>query len=155
MAKLLACGVSRYGFVSNKLRARVWPVLLGLDTVQPSEDSRVTTASESGYPKRNRVGLMKDKSIISGDVERSFLGVKECDESARTELRAKLHSLLNDLIERNPNIHYYQGLHDIASGFLFVLDPALALRATEVVCTYYIKYLSHTQKPFHPDLVFP
>ena len=85
--------------------------------------------------------MIKDQAVIAGDVERSFLCIKECNESEQNMLRRRLSTVLNGIITQNPGTRYYQGLHDIAGGFLLVLDPERALLATEAVCKYYIPYL--------------
>ena len=84
---------------------------------------------------------MKDQAVIAGDVDRSFICINGCDEEEKINLRKELANLLNVLVVRNEGLRYYQGLHDIAGGFLLVLDPETALLATEIVCKYYIQYL--------------
>jgi len=65
---------------------------------------------------------------------------KGYEESERSQLRITLGNMLKQLLDENPELHYFQGLHDIASGFILVLGYPLALTATENVCKHYIKY---------------
>lgn len=73
-------------------------------------------------------GTHKDKSTVRVDVERSlysFAGFLNDDE--RSLRRQQLERLLNAVVVRHDgNVHYYQGLHDVASVLLLVADEAAA-----------------------------
>lgn len=84
------------------------------------------------------VEILKDQVIVKGDVERLYLCFANPEGIDKKVLKENLATLLNQLLIRNPKIRYYQGLHDIAAGFLTVLDPLPALLAVETLCKHYI-----------------
>lgn len=49
-------------------------------------------------------------------------------EAARQEKREELRALILAVLRRNPGTWYYQGLHDVASVFLFTVGPSMAER---------------------------
>lgn len=91
------------------------------------------------------IEIIKDQAIIKGDAERLYFCNNDCEGIDKSTLRNDLILLLDELLIRNPKVRYYQGLHDIAAGFLMVLDPYSALLAMESICKYYIKYLFYYQ----------
>lgn len=47
------------------------------------------------------------------------------------DLQNQLHDLIIGVLVRHPELHYFQGYHDIASVFMLVLGPELALPCLE------------------------
>jgi hypothetical protein len=142
MYKLRACGRSKHGFVSTELRCKVWLTILGLEITGKS--NKIIPSKSQKLPESNsliKVEIIKDQTIIKGDAERLYFcnyDTKGIDKSAFKE---NLVLILNELLVRNPDVRYYQGLHDIAAGFLMVLDPYSSLLSLETICKYYIQYL--------------
>ena len=78
--------------------------------------------------------------MIYADSERSFCFL-EIDEDGKKKIKDTLQLLLRQLMLRNPDIKYYQGLNVIAGSFLMVLNFSDSLFAIEAVCKYYLRYL--------------
>jgi len=107
------------GLVTSSLRARVWPRLLHVDLTQlPTyEEYHALSAAENEF-----------RAIISADVHRSLYHYFDEDqELQRQRQRIKLERVLNAVVNfHEGNVHYYQGLHDIASVLLLTLGESLA-----------------------------
>ncbi|CAL5227359.1 g10307 [Coccomyxa viridis] len=116
------------GLVNNQLRARVWPVLLGVEGVSVSQDEYMQWAHEKHA----------DSSVVDCDVQRSLWSYTQgwTDEERDAE-RARLRNILNAAVSSySGDVHYYQGLHSVASVLLFVVKEhtALAMLQRLVVC---------------------
>ncbi|KAI9219225.1 rab-GTPase-TBC domain-containing protein [Blastocladiella britannica] len=62
----------------------------------------------------------------------------------RARRQAQLYRILIRVISRHPFLHYYQGLHDIVTVLLLVLDDEDATaRATEALALYFIRDAMH------------
>ena len=128
------------GLVTDPLRARVWPKLLYVDV--PS-----AAPAHSAEPHR-------DSSTVQCDVERSLWHFTvDWSDERRALKRAALQRILNgarlEVVRQRmqppsrsrapagvvcahaDTVHYYQGLHDIASVLLMVCGEASAYRLLE------------------------
>lgn len=91
----------------RRLRARVWPTLLGVDLLEVPED--ITTL----------IRPHKDERQVDVDVARSLWNMpRGLAASDRERMRRKLSNVINALLSTNPDLCYYQGLHDIVSVLL-------------------------------------
>ncbi len=79
--------------------------------------------------------------VITQDVARTFIDIKDHDETHCQQLRQQLQTLLEQLMHLHPDFSYYQGLNHVAATFLLVLSPSAALLATEAVCQQHFEYL--------------
>lgn len=57
----------------------------------------------------------------------------------RGKLQGELNTVLCELMDRNPEIGYAQGLNDIVGILMLILGKDHSLIASERVCLYYIK----------------
>eukprot|EP00803_Ostreobium_quekettii_P011044 evm.model.scf_763.6 EVM.evm.TU.scf_763.6 scf_763:49464-53228(+) len=106
------------GLSNNRLRARVWPLLLGVD------------ADAWPHDRYDELACMEhaDSPTLRADIARSLWSftVGWSDE-ARQEKREALMRLLNAVVNHSAgDVRYYQGLHDIASVLLLTVGERLA-----------------------------
>jgi hypothetical protein len=96
------------GFRNSQTRKHVWPVLLGMC------DGNIIT----DYKKFIKVDH-KDHQQVLNDIQRS-LWKQDAVQSWSSKLRGRKRKVLGDIIlsilSRNPNLHYFQGLHDIGKS---------------------------------------
>lgn len=109
------------GLVNNYLRRRVWPLLLGIGA---ASDDASAPYSELAC------GTHRDTQVVQVDVERSLWAYTNgWSEVQRDEKRAALKRLLTAVVTRSGGaVHYYQGLHDIASVLLMTVGEAMGYR---------------------------
>lgn len=109
------------GLASNSLRARAWPLLLG---ARSDADDLPALASLAAAPHR-------DASVVDCDVERSLWAFTDgWAEERRGQARASLRRVINGAVAAGAadRVHYYQGLHDVASVLLLVTGEVAAFR---------------------------
>lgn len=58
----------------------------------------------------------------------------------REGLQEELIDIILLVLERNPQLHYYQGYHDIVVTFLLVVGERLATSLVEKVSTHHLRY---------------
>jgi TBC1 domain family member 20 len=129
MKRLHELSRSEGGFVSNALRSRVWPKLLGINRyVLPDY--------------RRYVASHRDDRQIGCDVDRSFWSLdvaKNWGERRLHRKRAILSDIITAVLCRHSQYYYFQGFHDIVSVLILVYnDSALAYATTEVLCDKYL-----------------
>lgn len=109
------------GIVSNKLRKRVWPILLGL----PEHASH----SQASYEKLS-AQEHRDFQVVEVDVQRSLWTFTPLwSDDKRDAKRQQLRRVLNATVAHSGgDACYYQGLHDVASVLLMVGGEAFAFR---------------------------
>lgn len=108
------------GLVTHALRSRAWPLLLGVQ--DQSHDER-------DYVARREM-IHKDSHVVECDMLRSLWSWTEgWTDEERDKKRAALKRILDATIAGNAgDLHYYQGLHDVAAVLLFVCGEAPAYR---------------------------
>jgi hypothetical protein len=100
------------GFMSNNIRKKVWPKLIGLNRYDLPD-------------YRTYIDPHCDDSQVRCDVERSlwnYKDVREWDDDHREERRKALSNIIMAVLSRNSNLHYFQGYHDLISVILLVLE---------------------------------
>lgn len=106
------------GLVNHQLRAKAWPMLLGID---------LESFDWSDY---GRLGGMdhKDTPTVKADIPRSMNQFTEgLSEEAKEEKREALRRLLNAVVNyHDGDVHYYQGLHDIGAVLILTVGERLA-----------------------------
>ncbi|KAK9809873.1 hypothetical protein WJX72_000719 [[Myrmecia] bisecta] len=108
------------GLVNNEVRARVWPILLGVDT---------STFDYERY-KEHSAGSHRDRNVVDVDVQRSLWSYTEgWSDAERQTKRMALQNILNAVVCAYPgDVYYYQGLNDIAAVLLFVAGEKAAVQ---------------------------
>ncbi|OMJ94003.1 hypothetical protein SteCoe_2920 [Stentor coeruleus] len=119
------------GLGNSELRREIWPLLLKVHensnfltdwkaTVQPNEYSE----------------------IIERDVNRSLFGLDITDhftEDQRLFKRSQLSKIINAVINKNPNLHYFQGFNSICTVFLLISDEDLGFKMSYQCAELFIK----------------
>ncbi|KAL4234462.1 hypothetical protein ACF0H5_006108 [Mactra antiquata] len=117
--KLREFAISPGGFVTDDLRQRAWPKMVGIDVenIPPKPDEAVL----HGHRDYNQVVLDVNRSL-----KRFPPGM---DDNIRLGLQDQLVDLIMRVLVRHDELHYYQGYHDICVTFLLVVgeDVAFAL----------------------------
>ena len=132
------------GLVSHTVRARVWPTLLGVQGTD-KVDWALHVAQRH-----------KDSATVACDVERSLWCVADAGE--RAVRRAALARILNGVVSCHTDVHYYQGLHDVAAVLLLVAGEASACRMLAQLARSHLR--DCTRETLEPvtqllDLLFP
>lgn len=119
------------GFQSNEVRQFVWPVLLGV------HETEIPKCVKSYIDSKHR-----DVQQINGDIERSLWKmdtVQEWSSERRQEERDRLERIINAVVSKNKNLHYYQGFHDICTVFYLIFeDDGLTLSCLEALSLDFI-----------------
>ncbi|GMH45047.1 hypothetical protein BSKO_13004 [Bryopsis sp. KO-2023] len=106
------------GLVNHRLRARVWPMLLGIDL------------ENFDWGDYERLGEMdhKDTPTVKADIPRSMHQFTDgLSDKSKEEKRAALRRLLNAVVNyHDGDVHYYQGLHDIGAVLILTVGERLA-----------------------------
>jgi hypothetical protein len=109
------------GLGSHSLRARAWPLLLGA-RADPGDLPALATLADAPH---------RDASVVECDVERSLWAFTDgWEDEKRGEARASLRRVINGAVAAGAadRVHYYQGLHDVASVLLLVAGEVAAFR---------------------------
>ena len=138
LSKLRAVSRQPGGFLTNELRRRVWPKLLGVNRYD-LVDYRVY------------VDPHRDDSQVRMDVDRSlwsFHHTKQWSTAHRENRRNALCNVITAILCRHAQLYYYQGFHDAVSVFLLVVEEdRLAFALAERVALHYFRDCMH--QDFH------
>ncbi|KAK3318349.1 rab-GTPase-TBC domain-containing protein [Apodospora peruviana] len=105
------------GFVTDRVRQRAWPVLLGLPT---------DTEASLDAPTWKELPRHRDEDQVKLDVNRAFIYYPQHQNDAELERQKdELSSLILEVLRRYPYLCYFQGYHDICQVLLLVLPPVL------------------------------
>ncbi|KAI8889265.1 RabGAP/TBC [Backusella circina FSU 941] len=115
------------GYVDDKLRRYVWPILL--------HTQHGNYIAEKGSEKD-----LADPVQITKDVERSlYYYPQDITPVLKAHKQQELHCMIVEILWRNPTLKYYQGFHDICTCFLLVLGKKAAIPAAENVALFFIR----------------
>ena len=64
-------------------------------------------------------------------------------DEQREGLQEELTDIILRVLKKNPQLHYYQGYHDIVVTFLLVLGERLATALVEKLSTHHLRYPPH------------
>ncbi|KAI3436556.1 hypothetical protein D9Q98_005972 [Chlorella vulgaris] len=126
------------GLVTDALRARVWPLLLGVKV----------TAEDAAQYQALQGSTHKDSAVVACDIARSLWSFTDGWSDAEREVkRAALRHVLDAAVAGNKaGLFYYQGLHDIAAVLLFVCGELPACRLLRALAE------GHLRDCTRPDL---
>ncbi|XP_026145286.1 TBC1 domain family member 20-like isoform X1 [Carassius auratus] len=126
---LRRAAVSEGGLLTDDIRRKVWPKLLSINVyslpAKPSKDDREDH---------------KDYRQVVLDVRRSmrrFPKGMRVDE--REVLQEQLIDIILDVLRRNPQLHYYQGYHDIVVTFLLVVGEKMTIAIMEKLSNHHLR----------------
>jgi len=128
--RLAQLAVSPLGLLSDEIRVRVWPRLMGIDLIE----------TNLSIPSDEQVKVHPEYNQVVMDVNRSLkrfppgIGEKE-----RPALQEQLTRLIIRVIIANPHLHYYQGYHDVAITFLLVVGEELGFQIVERLSVSHLK----------------
>eukprot|EP01126_Amoeba_proteus_P032849 TRINITY_DN3206_c0_g2_i5.p1 TRINITY_DN3206_c0_g2~~TRINITY_DN3206_c0_g2_i5.p1 ORF type:complete len:383 (+),score=76.74 TRINITY_DN3206_c0_g2_i5:113-1261(+) len=112
------------GLVNKTIRRKVWPLLLGIKTTKfPHFEHKVVPHN---YTEQ-----------VAKDVDRSLW--KLVPDNERMKKRTELSNIINAVLAENPDLHYFQGYHDIASVLLLVCGPRCAYVLLRKISLFFIR----------------
>lgn len=121
IAFLKKAAVSTGGLLSDDIRQKVWPKLIGVDVIETSpRPSREDIENHHYY---RQVVLDVNRSL-----KRFPPSIKEVQRLAMLD---QLVLLIMRVLCKHPELHYYQGYHDICVTFLLVLGEETAYYVLE------------------------
>ncbi|MBN3321805.1 TBC20 protein, partial [Atractosteus spatula] len=126
---LRRAAVSEGGLVADEIRRKVWPKLLSVNVYnlppRPGKDVRESH---------------KDYNQVLLDVRRSMRRFpKGMRAEQREVLQEQLTDIILDVLKRNPQLHYYQGYHDIVVTFLLVVGERMATAMVDTLSNHHLR----------------
>lgn len=76
-------------------------------------------------------------------------------DEQREGLQEELIDIILRVLKRNPQLHYYQGYHDIVVTFLLVLGERIATALVEKLSTHHLRYPLLTTPYFTTPYTLP
>ncbi|XP_053323523.1 TBC1 domain family member 20-like [Spea bombifrons] len=125
---LRGAAVSEGGLLSQEIRRKVWPKLLNVNVfcLPPKPGAWVRSH--------------RDYNQVEMDVRRSLrrfpAGMREAE---RAVLMARLVDVILYVLQSHPELHYYQGFHDIAVTLLLTAGPRLATAMLSTLSTHHLR----------------
>ncbi|XP_045151355.1 TBC1 domain family member 20 isoform X3 [Echinops telfairi] len=117
------------GLLTDEIRQEVWPKLLNVNT----SDLPLL----SGRSLRQ---ISKDYQQVLLDVRRSLRRFPPgMPDEQREGLQEELIDVILLILQQNPQLHYYQGYHDIVVTFLLVVGERLATPLVEKLSTHHLR----------------
>ncbi|XP_076040924.1 TBC1 domain family member 20 [Oratosquilla oratoria] len=149
--------VTDKGLVTDELRRKAWPRLMGLEHMECTPK-----------PLEDEVKKHKDYSQVVLDVNRSLKRFPPgIADEYRVVLMEQLTTLIIRVLMKHPELHYYQGYHDVAITFLLVVGEDVGFELVERLSvthlqefmevnmertTYYLTYIYPILKRANPKL---
>uniref|UniRef100_A0A5K3EZZ7 Rab-GAP TBC domain-containing protein n=1 Tax=Mesocestoides corti TaxID=53468 RepID=A0A5K3EZZ7_MESCO len=113
LQSLRVWSISRYGLVNDEVRRKVWPVLVGIKS--SFNKNEYDLADLLSHPQAKQIEL---------DVRRMGSMIPEGTSTEESErLITETKRLALSILTEYPELHYYQGFHDICFTCLAVLGP--------------------------------
>lgn len=129
VAALRRMAISEGGLLTDEIRCQVWPKLLNVNTDEPPPMSR-----------KDLRDMSKDYQQVLLDVRRSLRRFPPgMPDEQREGLQEELIDIILLVLDRNPQLHYYQGYHDIVVTFLLVVGERLATSLVEKLSTHHLR----------------
>ncbi|XP_066479650.1 TBC1 domain family member 20-like isoform X2 [Tiliqua scincoides] len=126
---LRAAALSQGGLLTDEVRRKVWPKLLG-----------VNVYSLPPKPGREVRENHKDYHQVLLDVRRSTGRFPPgMHEEQRQILQEQLIDVILHVLRTRPELHYYQGYHDIAVTLLLVCGERMAVALLERLSTLHLR----------------
>ncbi|XP_055073280.1 TBC1 domain family member 20 [Misgurnus anguillicaudatus] len=129
VAALRRMAISEGGLLTDEIRQQVWPRLLNVNVDNiPEELEKVDRENN------------KDFNQVLLDVQRSLRRFPPgMPDEQRSGLQEELIDIILRVLVNNPQLHYYQGYHDIVVTFLLVLGERLATALVEKLSTHHLR----------------
>lgn len=126
----LAC-LKPAGLADIELRQKIWPIFL-----------RVKEKQNFLAKWKKKLHPNQYSEIIQRDVNRSLFGLDVTEnytDLERSRKREELSNILNAVINKNPNLHYFQGFNSICTVFLLVGGEDLGFKMSYQCAELFIK----------------
>ncbi|XP_056154588.1 TBC1 domain family member 20 [Lampris incognitus] len=126
---LREAAVNEGGLLTDELRRKVWPKLLNINVYDlPHKPGRDVRENHKDY---NQVLL---------DVRRSMKRFpKGMPVTQRAVLQEQLIDIMLEVLKRNPQLHYYQGYHDVAVTLLLVVGEKTAIAMLHTLSNHHLR----------------
>ncbi|KAI3358641.1 hypothetical protein L3Q82_015056, partial [Scortum barcoo] len=126
---LRRAAASKGGLLTDELRRKVWPKLLNINVYDlPHKPGRDVRENHKDY---NQVVL---------DVRRSMKRFpKGMPATERAVLQEQLIDIILEVLKHNPQLHYYQGYHDVAVSLLLVVGERMAIAMLDTLSNYHLR----------------
>ncbi|ALC39166.1 CG17883 [Drosophila busckii] len=145
LKELCKLALSDYGLVNDDLRRILWPQLAGVDV--HSLERAPTLDELQSHPEYNQVVLDVNRSL-----KRFPPGIPY---EQRIALQDQLTVLILRVINKYPNLRYYQGYHDVAVTFLLVAGEEVAYAIMEQLSTtHFSECMEETMEATQRRLMF-
>ncbi|XP_069771208.1 TBC1 domain family member 20 isoform X1 [Narcine bancroftii] len=126
---LRQCAVGEGGLLSDEIRRKVWPKLLNVNVYDlPSKPGK---GVREGHKDYNQVVMDVHRSL------RRFPHGMRADQ--RAVLQEQLINVILYVLQRNKQLHYYQGYHDVAVTFLLVVGERMAIALMEILSSHHLR----------------
>ncbi|XP_072458808.1 TBC1 domain family member 20-like [Notamacropus eugenii] len=120
---------SRGGLLSDQVRRKVWPRLLGLSPYDLPP-----------HPGRSLLRDHRDYHQVQMDVERSLAHFpRGMRPEQRAVLQEQLVAVILAVLSSRPELHYYQGYHEVALALLLVLGPRAAAALLDQLSMHHLR----------------
>ncbi|XDV22552.1 hypothetical protein PO909_027425 [Leuciscus waleckii] len=121
--------ISEGGLLTDEIRRQVWPRLLNVSVDNIPEQLETVDRDNN-----------KDFNQVLLDVQRSLRRFPPgMPDEQREGLQEELTDIILRVLVKNPQLHYYQGYHDIVVTFLLVLGERLATALVEKLSTHHLR----------------
>ncbi|XP_054707323.1 TBC1 domain family member 20-like [Uloborus diversus] len=135
---LRQAAISSGGLLTDEIRRKVWPKLVGVDVFETSP--RPSREEIEEHPYYRQVVLDVNRSL-----KRFPPSIKEVQRLAMLD---QLVLLIMRVLCRHPELHYYQGYHDICVTFLLVLGEETAYYVIEKLSRTHLRvFMEKTMEP--------
>ncbi|XP_037650915.1 TBC1 domain family member 20 isoform X4 [Sebastes umbrosus] len=126
---LRRAAASKGGLLTDELRRKVWPKLLNINVYDlPHKPGRDVRENHKDY---NQVVL---------DVRRSMKRFpKGMPATERAVLQEQLTDIILEVLKCTPQLHYYQGYHDVAVTLLLVVGERMALAMLDTLSNHHLR----------------
>ncbi|XP_034016858.1 TBC1 domain family member 20 isoform X2 [Thalassophryne amazonica] len=126
---LRRAAATKGGLLTDELRRKVWPKLLNINVYDlPHKPGRDVRENHKDY---NQVVL---------DVRRSMKRFpKGMPAGERAVLQEQLIDIILEVLKCNPQLHYYQGYHDVAVTLLLVVGERMAIAMLHTLSIYHLR----------------
>ncbi|XP_023272009.1 TBC1 domain family member 20-like isoform X1 [Seriola lalandi dorsalis] len=126
---LRRAAATKGGLLTDELRRKVWPKLLNINVYElPYKPGRDVRENHKDY---NQVLL---------DVRRSMKRFpKGMPATERAVLQEQLINIILEVLKHNPQLHYYQGYHDVAVTLLLVVGERMAIAMLDTLSNYHLR----------------
>ncbi|NXX41261.1 TBC20 protein, partial [Tricholaema leucomelas] len=129
VAALRRMAISEGGLLTDEIRRKVWPQLLS-----------VNTDDLPPLPGKELREDNKDYQQVLLDVRRSLRRFPPgMPDEQREGLQEELIDIILHVLKRNPQLHYYQGYHDIVVTFLLVMGDRPTAALVEKLSVHHLR----------------